>query len=252
MSARNKAAGFGGWLAGAIPVLVATVLGGIGAAAGFTHTHDWAEHHGQHGWLAWADAVVIEGIATVAGFEIHRDHRAGRHPSWRSFPVVVLVVGFVVQMAAQVAEAEPSLPGWLLAAMPALGFLTVVKLLIRRIPADTPAPSTPDTDHTDKATNREAPARPAPSAATAAGASARPVPRTRLRLPTEMREAIHATADQAARDGRELTVDDVRQAVRVPADLAEQIVREINHARNGHTLTGSTTHTRQLSEGQTP
>jgi hypothetical protein len=222
VSAQSKVSRFGGWLAGAIPVLVTMVLGGIGAAAGFEHTHNWAEHHGQHGWLAWSDAVVIEGIAIVAALEIHREHRTGHRVTLWSFPGAVLVVGFIVQMAAQVAEAERSLPGWLLAAMPALGALTVVKLLIRRLPTT----SAPAGDTT-----------PAPTPSSAAPAApaqpARPAPRTRLRLPAEMREAIHTKADQAARDGRELTVDDVRQAARVPADLAEQIVREINHTRNG-------------------
>ena len=74
----------------AIRVLVTVVLGGIGGAAGFTHTHDWAIHHGQTGWLAWADAVVIEGIAIVAGFEVRRDHHHG-HTRKVTFPLVVLV-----------------------------------------------------------------------------------------------------------------------------------------------------------------
>src|SRR5215813_10035089 len=104
-----------------VRALVTVVLGGIGASAGFTHTHDWATAHGQEGWLAWADAVVIEGMAVVAGFEVHRDHQAGR--KGLSVPQVVLVVAFLIQMTAQVAQAEPTPAGWLLAAMPALGFL---------------------------------------------------------------------------------------------------------------------------------
>ena len=118
-----------------IRIGVAVVLGGIGAAAGFTHTHDWAANHGQTGWLAWATAVVIEGIAIVAGIEIHHDRAAGR--SFR-FPMIVLCFGVLVQMTAQVAEAEPSPAGWLVAAMPALGFLAVVKLLMRRMPTRRP------------------------------------------------------------------------------------------------------------------
>lgn len=123
-----------------IRILVAVILGGIGAAAGFTHTHEWASHHGQTGWLAWATAVVIEGMVVVAGFEVQRDHRTGTTRKL-TFPVAVLVAGFGVQMAAQVALAEPSPAGWLVAAMPALGFLVVVKLLMRRTPTPTPAPA---------------------------------------------------------------------------------------------------------------
>ena len=189
-----------------IRLAVAVVLGGIGAAAGFTHTHNWADHHGQHGWLAWADAVVIEGITTVAGFEIHRDHQAGRRAPV-SLPVVVLVVGFLVQMAAQVAEAEPTPAGWLLAAMPALGFLTVVKLLMRRLPAepaaDEKAAPAPDQQHDH------------------------PVPTVRLRLPAAMQQAIADTARAVAAEGRELTTADIRAAARVGEDMAQRILASL-------------------------
>src|SRR5690242_15061002 len=97
-----------GKLADVIRIGVAVVLGGIGAAAGFTHTHDWALSHGQTGWLAWATAVVIEGMAVVAGFEIHHDREAGRS---YTLPAVVLVFGVLVQMTAQVSQAEPSAAG---------------------------------------------------------------------------------------------------------------------------------------------
>jgi len=80
----------------AIRTLVTVALGGIGAAAGFTHTHDWASAHGQHGWLAWADAVVIEGMAVVAGFEIHRDHTTHRPTRRITLPQLVLVAAFIL------------------------------------------------------------------------------------------------------------------------------------------------------------
>src|SRR3954453_5090662 len=99
-------------LTDAIRVFVTVVLGGIGGAAGFTHTHDWAIRHGETGWLAWADAVVIEGIAIVAGFEVRRDHHHGQTRTL-TFPLVVLVAGFGIQMSAQVALAEPTPAGWL-------------------------------------------------------------------------------------------------------------------------------------------
>jgi hypothetical protein len=59
---------------------------------------------------------------------------------------------------------------------------------------------------------------------------------TRLKLPDPIRDAVKATVDQVAAEGRPLTADDIRQAVRVPADLADRIVAEV-HAHNGHTFT---------------
>ncbi|WP_370934104.1 DUF2637 domain-containing protein [Amycolatopsis sp. cg13] len=208
-----------------IRLLVAATLGLIGAAAGFTHTHDWAVHHGQTGWIAWADAVVIEGIVIVAGFEVQRDHRTGRHRRF-SFPLGVLVAGFGVQMTAQVALAEPTPAGWLVAAMPALGFLVVVKLLMRRAPAE-PAPAAPPARVSAEpapaampAESETAPAPPAPAAP--------PVrPAARLKLPPEIASRVHAAADAARDEGRDLTADDIRRAARVPEPMAAQILRDL-------------------------
>lgn len=210
---------------------VAATLGGIGGAAGFKHTHDWAAANGQHGWLAWAVAVVVEGIAIVAGFEIRRDHRRGYHRRV-TFPVVVLVVGFGIQMAAQVALAPRTPAGWLLAAVPALGFLVVVKLLMRHpdpTPAARPAPAEP-------AAAESGPVEPV---------SVEPqqpvVPAARLRLPAPLHQALTAAAERAASQGRAVTADDVRATVKVPTAMAERLATELtaDHParRNGHPVT---------------
>ncbi len=216
-----------------VRLLVAATLGLIGAAAGFTHTHDWAVHHGQTGWIAWADAVVIEGIVIVAGFEVQRDHRTGRQRRF-SFPLGVLVAGFGVQMTAQVALAEPTPAGWLVAAMPALGFLVVVKLLMRRAPADVPipAPAAPAAAPVSAAMPAEPEAAPAPQAPPA------PAPRTatRLKLPPEIANRVHAAADAARDEGRDLTADDIRRAARVPDAMATRILADLT-GRNGHPVT---------------
>lgn len=210
-----------------IRLVVTVVLGGIGAAAGFKHTHDWAVHHGQAGWLAWADAVVIEGIAVVAGFEIHRDHQRGIRKRV-TFPMIVLVAGVCVQMAAQVALAEPSPAGWVLAAMPALGFLVVVKLLMRRT-----------TDHLAQTPTAPAPANPSPptsSPPTPATSAPDPVPSSpsgRVRLPKEMTDRISTAVQAAKAEGRQPTTDDIRRAVKVPDDLAARILRDLTSV-NGH------------------
>ncbi|MBE8518123.1 DUF2637 domain-containing protein [Amycolatopsis sp. H6(2020)] len=204
-----------------IRVLVAVVLGTIGAAAGFTHTHDWAVHHGQLGWIAWADAVVIEGIVIVAGFEIQRDHRAGETRKL-TFPMAVLVAGFGVQMAAQVALAEPAPAGWLVAAMPALGFLVVVKLLMRRAPAPAPESTSNPEPVTVTAARTDIEPAPAPHPA-AVAAPARP----RLKLPAELTNRIHTVAETARSEGRELTIEEIRRVVRVPEPMAAQILHEL-------------------------
>ena len=206
-----------------ISTLVTVVLGGIGGAAGFTHTHDWAAAHGQHGWLAWADAVVIEGMAVVAGFEIHRDRTAGRHGRVAALPWVVLVLAFLIQMTAQVARAEPTPAGWLLAAMPALGFLTVVKLVMRRTsttPDDIPAPH--------QATATSAPAL--------AASNVVPAGSTLARLPRGIRDTITTLAHQAHADGHQVTADHLRQTITLPDVMLTHLVTELNATINNHQI----------------
>jgi hypothetical protein len=102
----------------------------IGAAAGaasFTHVHNVAASHGQPGWLAWADAIVLELMSIASGLELRRRRR--EHTSAR-FPAVVLGCAVVLSLAAQVVEAEPSPIGWTAAAIPALGFLVMVKVAL--------------------------------------------------------------------------------------------------------------------------
>ncbi|WP_020416504.1 DUF2637 domain-containing protein [Amycolatopsis sp. ATCC 39116] len=221
MSKVDTPRGTGTRLMEVVQVLVTVVLGGIGAAAGFTHTHDWAVHHGQTGWLAWADAVVIEGIAIVAGFEVRRDHQRG-NTRFLTFPMVVLVAGFGIQMTAQVALAEPTPGGWLLAAMPALGFLVVVKLLMRRAPADN-AP--------------EPPAAPAPAKPAEAVPSSTPAPvrgSTLAKLPAGVRDTVTRTTETAHAAGRPVTADELSTAVRLPDAMLTALLDELNTRVNHH------------------
>lgn len=111
-----------------VRVLITAGVGLIGAAAGFTHTHDAAVRAGQTGWLAWADAVVIECMVIVAGLQLAKERKAGKSGG---LPMVVLVVAFLIQMGAQVSGAPMTFDGWLFAAIPALGCLVVVKFAFR-------------------------------------------------------------------------------------------------------------------------
>ncbi|WP_435062058.1 DUF2637 domain-containing protein [Amycolatopsis thermoflava] len=213
-----------------IRVLVTVVLGGIGGAAGFTHTHDWAVHHGQTGWLAWADAVVIEGIAIVAGFEVRRDHQQGK-TKLLTFPMAVLVAGFGIQMTAQVALAEPTPGGWLLAAMPALGFLVVVKLLLRR------APTQPTTRATPARATTAPPPNPAPAPMPAESPALRTTGSTLAKLPASVRDAVTRSTEAAHAAGRPVTADDITAGVKLPDAMVTALVDELNATVNHHPVT---------------
>lgn len=114
------------------------LIGGAAGAASFTHVHDVAAGHGQPGWLAWADAIVLELMSIAAGLELRRKRRLGKPVV---FPAAVLVVAVSLSLAAQVVQAEASVIGWIAAALPALGFLAMVKIALGRADHTTPRPT---------------------------------------------------------------------------------------------------------------
>ncbi|MFF5177776.1 DUF2637 domain-containing protein [Micromonospora sp. NPDC000316] len=119
-------------------------IGGAAGAASFTHVHNVAAAHGQPGWLAWADAIVLELMSIASGLELRRRKRA--HTS-TVFPATVLACAVTLSLAAQVVEAEPSVIGWVAAAVPALGFLVMVKIALGRTSTATPAPDAAVVDY---------------------------------------------------------------------------------------------------------
>lgn len=118
------------WLLDTGPVLV---LAGLAAAGSFTHIRDTATAHGQHGWQGVAAAVCIDLVCVMAARERQRDARLHRrHRGLVSWPTLVLASGIVLSLAANLAQAQPSVWGWIVAGVPAAAFLTAVSMLERR------------------------------------------------------------------------------------------------------------------------
>jgi peptidoglycan/LPS O-acetylase OafA/YrhL len=123
-------------------LLILLAIGGMAGAAAFTHVHDLTVTHGQPDWIGWANAVAVELMATYLGLEIRARRRTGRPVGL----VGVLLVGFaLLSLSAQVAEAERSVWGWIVAAVPSLAFLALVKVVLSSAPAvDHDMASVPD------------------------------------------------------------------------------------------------------------
>ncbi|WP_203964052.1 DUF2637 domain-containing protein [Actinocatenispora thailandica] len=131
------------------------ILAGIGVMAGaasFTHMHDWtmqALPHGTADWFGWANAVASELMPTCALLEIRRKRRAGGSIT---YPVTLLVASGLLSLGAQVSQAGDSLTSKGLAALPAVAFMLLVKLVFSGLPHGTPA--------TEPASRHDAPGRP--------------------------------------------------------------------------------------------
>ncbi|MEV0157783.1 DUF2637 domain-containing protein [Micromonospora sp. NPDC050686] len=127
-------------------------IGGAAGAASFTHVHNVAAAHGQPGWLAWAEAIVLELMSIASGLELRRRKRTHARTM---FPAGVLACAVTLSLAAQVVEAEPSIIGWVAAAVPALGFLVMVKVALGR----TSTPRPPSIPTNAESTTAEQPVR---------------------------------------------------------------------------------------------
>ncbi|MEU4724751.1 DUF2637 domain-containing protein [Nonomuraea dietziae] len=130
---------FACWLGDTGPVLVLAVIAGAGS---FTHIRETAADHGQTGWMSWAVAVCIDLTCVMAARERQRDKKTSRVRQGRSsWPVLVLAGGIILSLAANLAQAEPTVWGWITAATPAGAFLIAVSMLERRAAVPRPEQS---------------------------------------------------------------------------------------------------------------
>jgi hypothetical protein len=113
-------------------------VGATAAAYSWSHVLDLAQAHGQAGWRAWAVALVVESAAVSGGLEVRRRRRQAQPARWA---LVALGAAVVLQVAAQVARAEPSVWGVILAVIPAVVFLLLVKIALARAPEPVAEPA---------------------------------------------------------------------------------------------------------------
>lgn len=142
---------------------LAWILATLAAAGSFTHIRDLAIRSGQHGWMADAIAVCIDLMCVMAVRERKRDQRSGRHCGRLSWPTAVLTMGICLTIAANLASAQPTPWGWIVAATPATTFLIAVSMLERRTSPSDQSKQTdpPDRLATDTGPTEVRPVRPA-------------------------------------------------------------------------------------------
>ena len=92
--------------------LAALGLAGVAFAGSLTHVQATVAAHGQDGWLSWAIALMPEVMVGLSILKVRR--RTGDLWAWL---VGVSAVGFTV--AANLAQAEFSVWGWVAAGWPA-------------------------------------------------------------------------------------------------------------------------------------
>lgn len=186
----------------------------IAACGSFSHISDLAWRSGQTGWKAYATAVCVDLLAVVAAGEIRRDKRLGRRST---VPVLVLAGAITLSLAANLAEAQPTVWGRICAGVPAAAFLLATALLERRGGAAEKAQDELSVPVTRKAAYEAV--EPAESVALMASTQTDLLARARL-----------ADAEHRAATGRPIPRDLLRKALGCSTGTATTVLRELRAA----------------------
>src|SRR6266700_2379858 len=95
--------------------------------------------HGQPGWVAVLTPLSVDGMIVAASTTLLSDSRSGGRGG--VLPWALLAVGSVASLAANMAVAEPTVTGRVIAAWPSFALIGSYLLLVRQIRATATAPS---------------------------------------------------------------------------------------------------------------
>jgi Protein of unknown function (DUF2637) len=103
----------------------------IAGTVSYLHMHVLVARHGQPGWVAALTPLSAAGMIVAASTTLLADSRSGRKGG--ALPWALLVAGSVASLAANVAVAEPTLIGRVIAAWPSFALTASFELLTRQV-----------------------------------------------------------------------------------------------------------------------
>ncbi len=107
--------------------LLATIAGTVS----YLHMHALVALHGQPGWVAALTPLSVDGMILAASTTLLADSRSGRRGG--ALPWILLAIGSAASLAANVAVAEPTVIGRVIAAWPSFALIGSYELLMRQI-----------------------------------------------------------------------------------------------------------------------
>ncbi len=118
-----------GWVRGTTTVAVLLVAV-VAAVASYEHMRALAVVAGE-GWRSWLLPISVDGLAVAASLTMLVRRRAGLPTGGLAW--VALLLGLGASMAANVAAAEPTVAGRLVAAWPPVALLLAYELLMQQV-----------------------------------------------------------------------------------------------------------------------
>ena len=103
----------------------------IAGTVSYLHMHLLVELHGQPGWVAALTPLSVDGMIVAASTTLLADSRAGERGG--KLPWALLVVGSAAGLAANVAVAQPTAAGRVIAAWPSFALISAYELLMRPV-----------------------------------------------------------------------------------------------------------------------
>lgn len=103
----------------------------IAGIVSYLHMHMLVALHGQPGWVAVLTPLSVDGMIVAASTTLLCDSRSGSRGG--VLPWALLVVGSVASLAANVAVAEPTVTGRVIAAWPSFALIAAYELLMRQV-----------------------------------------------------------------------------------------------------------------------
>jgi Protein of unknown function (DUF2637) len=104
-------------------------VAGVAALASYEHMRALAALAGE-GWRSWLLPISVDGLAVAASMTMLVRRRIGQRAG--ALPWVALLLGLGASLAANVAAADPTVVGRLVAAWPPVGLLLSYELLMQQ------------------------------------------------------------------------------------------------------------------------
>ena len=103
----------------------------IAGTVSYLHMHLLVQLHGQPGWVAALTPLSVDGMIVAASATLVAESRSGGRGGF--LPWALLVAGGAASLAANVAAAEPTATGRVIAAWPSFALIASYELLMRQV-----------------------------------------------------------------------------------------------------------------------
>jgi hypothetical protein len=103
----------------------------IAGTVSYLHMHLLVEQHGQPGWVAALTPLSVDGMIVAASTTLLAESRGGGRGGFLRW--ALLVAGSAASLAANVAVAEPTPTGRIIAAWPSFVPISAYELLMRQV-----------------------------------------------------------------------------------------------------------------------